>query len=103
MRTGSCARSGATSSIWVCCQTGRAASRSAAWVAPAELVTVAPSPHPMHALTTVELRGYGRELERAIAFFDRHAPVPPARDRLQATLEDVLAEQEDRARLTANA
>jgi hypothetical protein len=29
--------------------------------------------HPLHALTTFELRDYRRQLERAIAFFDRQA------------------------------
>jgi hypothetical protein len=55
--------------------------------------------HPLHALTTFELRDFRRDLERAIAFFDRQAPVPPARHRLQARLDDVLAEQDERARL----
>lgn len=55
--------------------------------------------HPLPALTTYELRDYRRDLETAIAFFDRQTPVPPARDRLQATLDDVIAEQEDRQRL----
>jgi hypothetical protein len=50
-------------------------------------------------LTTYELRDYRRDLETAIAFFDRQAPVSPARDRLRATLDDVIAEQEDRKRL----
>jgi hypothetical protein len=59
--------------------------------------------HPLPALTTYELRHYRRDLESAIAFFDRQAPVPPARDQLQARLDDVLAEQHDRTRLTAHA
>lgn len=50
-------------------------------------------------LTTYELRDYRRQLESAIAFFDRQDPVPPARDRLQAKLDEVLAEQDDRTRL----
>jgi hypothetical protein len=53
----------------------------------------------MHALTTYELRDYRRQLESAIAFFDRKDPVPPTRGRLQARLDDVLAEQDERARL----
>jgi hypothetical protein len=53
----------------------------------------------MHALTTYELRDYRRQLETAIAFFDRQDPVPPARRRLQARLDEVLTEQEDRQRL----
>jgi hypothetical protein len=55
--------------------------------------------HPLPAMTTYELRDYRLELETAIAFFDRQASVPSARDRLQATLDDVIAEQEDRERL----
>ncbi len=64
-----------------------------------EPATVEPPKHPLHQLTTFELRDYRRELERAIAFFDTKDPVPPARNRLQARLDEVLAEQADRARL----
>ena len=35
---------------------------------------VEPPKHPMHALTTYELRDYRRQLETAIAFFDRQDP-----------------------------
>jgi hypothetical protein len=63
---------------------------------PAE-TTIAEPKHPLHALTTYELRDYRRDLERAIEFFDRQSPVPPAR-RLQARLDEVIAEQDDRAR-----
>jgi hypothetical protein len=63
---------------------------------PAEPVTVEQPKHPLHALATFELTEYRRQLESAIAFFD---PVPPARRRLQARLDEVLAEQDDRARL----
>jgi len=66
---------------------------------PAEPVTVAPPQHPMHALTSYELRDYRRQLESAIAFFDRKDPVPPARSGLQARLDEVIAEQDDRQRL----
>lgn len=55
--------------------------------------------HPLPAMTTYELRDYRRELESAIAFFDRQTPVPPERDRLHSTLDDVIAEQDDRKRL----
>jgi hypothetical protein len=66
--------------------------------------TLTPEPkHPLHAMTTYELRDYRHELERAIAFFDTKDPVPPARDGLQARLDDVLAAQDDRARLAAHA
>jgi hypothetical protein len=50
-------------------------------------------------MTTFELRDYRRQLEGAITFFDKQDPVPPARNRLQATLDAVLAEQESRAGL----
>lgn len=58
--------------------------------------------HPMPALTTFELRDYRRQLEAAIAFFDQQNPIPPARADLQAALEEVIAEQDDRKKL-ANA
>jgi len=58
--------------------------------------------HPLHAMATFELKDYCRQLESAIAFFDRQDPVPQARHRLQARLDDVLAEQDERARI-ANA
>jgi hypothetical protein len=66
---------------------------------PADPVTVQQPDHPLSALATFELKEYRRQLESAIAFFDRQDPVPPARDRLQASLAAVLAEQEDRARI----
>ncbi len=66
---------------------------------PAEPVTVQQPEHPLGQLTTSELSDYRRQLESAIAFFDRQDPVPPARDRLQASLDAVLAEQDERARL----
>jgi hypothetical protein len=64
-----------------------------------EHMTVDLPKHPLHALTTYELRDYRRELERAIAFLDAQTSVPPARDRLQARVDDVIAEQDARARL----
>ena len=56
--------------------------------------------HPLPA-STYELRDYRRDLETAIVFFDRQTPVPPARNRLQVALEDVIAEQVDRKRLAS--
>jgi len=55
--------------------------------------------HPVHALTTYELTGYRRQLEQAIAYFDRQAPVPAVRAGLQAALDGVIAEQDDREKL----
>jgi hypothetical protein len=60
---------------------------------------VDPPKHPLHALTTFELRGFRRQLENAIAFFDTKDPVPAVRDDLKATLDAVTAEQESRTRL----
>jgi hypothetical protein len=67
---------------------------------PAEPVTVEQPKHRLTQLTTYELRDRRRELERAIAFFDRQETVPPARDRLQARLDEVVAEQESRKRVS---
>jgi hypothetical protein len=55
--------------------------------------------HRLCALTTFELRNYRRQIENAIAFFGKQDPVPPVRDDLQATLADVIAEQDDRDRI----
>jgi hypothetical protein len=66
---------------------------------PDDPVTVEQPKHPLDALATYELEEYRRQLESAIASFDRQDPVLPARARLQARLDDVLAEQDDRARL----
>jgi hypothetical protein len=54
--------------------------------------------HPLHALTTYELRDYQRDLERAI---NRIATDAPVQADLRRKLDMVLAEQEDRARLAA--
>jgi hypothetical protein len=59
--------------------------------------------HPLHALTTYELADYRRQLERAIAFFETRDPVPSARGDLQARLDAVIAEQDDRTRLATHA
>lgn len=63
---------------------------------PAGDVTVEAPKHPVHALTTYELRDYRRELERAITGISPDAPVQA---HLRRQLDAVLAEQEDRARL----
>ncbi len=67
---------------------------------PAQPETVEQPKHPLHALTTFELRDYRRQLECAIAFFDTVNPVPLARDDLQARLDQMMAEQEDRTSST---
>jgi len=65
----------------------------------AEPDTVEPPNHPMHALTTFELSNYRRRLETAIASCGTQDSVTPVRADLQARLEQVLAEQDDRARI----
>ena len=57
--------------------------------------------YPLHALTTYELAYYRRRLENAIAFLGKQDPVPAIRADLQAALDGVLAEQDDRARIAA--
>jgi hypothetical protein len=76
-----------------------------ATVANSETPIAAPSPvvekpkHKLSELTTYELRDYRRELEKAIAFFDQQHPVPAARAALQARLDAVIGEQDDRVRI----
>jgi len=62
-----------------------------ATVSPPDPSAVDQPKHPLHALTTFELRAYRRQLETAIAFFDTKDPVPAARSGLQARLDDVTA------------
>ena len=60
----------------------------------AEPVPAEPPRHPLPALTTSELSGYRRDLERALAALPAGAP---ARGQLQDQLTQVLAEQQSRA------
>jgi hypothetical protein len=53
-------------------------------------------PHPMHALTTYELKNYRRELEHSLKAISEHAQV---RGLLQKRLTEVLAEQDSRNQL----
>ena len=55
--------------------------------------------HPLHALTTYELAYYRRRLENAIAYLGKQDPVPAIRADMQAALDRVIAEQDDRARI----
>ena len=55
--------------------------------------------HPLHAPTTYELRDYRRELEKAIASFGSQDSIPPVQAVMQARLDAVIAEQDDRARI----
>jgi len=61
--------------------------------------TVEPPGHPLQQLTTFELRNYRRRLETGIALASIQDPAAPVRAVLQARLRDVLAEQDDRARI----
>jgi hypothetical protein len=63
---------------------------------PTEPVTVEPRKHPLHALTTYELKDRRRELEHAIKRISADAPIQTD---LRRQLDAVIAEQEDRARL----
>jgi hypothetical protein len=63
---------------------------------PTEPATVDQPAHPMHALTTYELRDYRRQLEHAIKGI---APDAPAQTTLSARLDEVLAEQAEREKI----
>jgi hypothetical protein len=54
-------------------------------------MTVEQPPHPMHALTTYELKNYRRELEHSLRALPEHVAV---RVLLQQRLAEVLAEQD---------
>ena len=59
-------------------------------------MSVPQPPHPVDALTTSELSRYRRELEHAL----QARPGPgPARALLRARHAEVMAEQDDRARI----
>lgn len=68
---------------------------------PAE-ITVEQPKHPLPQMTTFELRDYRRDLESAIARLGKQDPVSPALPGLQIKLDAVIAEQEARAKLTAD-
>jgi hypothetical protein len=59
--------------------------------------------HPLHALTTYELTYYRRRLENALAFLDKQDSVPAIRADLQAALDKVIAEQDDRVKIATGA
>ncbi len=64
---------------------------------------IEPPPHPLYALATFELRRYRQQLENALAVTGADDPLPTAAGDLQARLDAVLAEQEERARLAVHA
>jgi hypothetical protein len=74
-----------------------------ATVASAQPLEVDTPKHSLHALTTYELAYYRRRLENALAFLDKQDPVPPIRADLQAALDRVIAEQDDRAKIATDA
>ena len=61
-------------------------------------VTIPQPPHPLHALTTYELRDYRRELEHALHSLPADTP---ARGPLQERLDSALAEQDARAKIAS--
>jgi hypothetical protein len=61
--------------------------------------TVKPPGHPLDQLTTFELTGYRHRLETAIALASTQDAAASVRAVLQARLANVLAEQDDRARI----
>ena len=67
---------------------------------PADPATPKHTVHPLPAMTTYELRDYRRDLEHAIKGIPPDATVQTD---LHSKLDAVIAEQEDRARLAANA
>jgi hypothetical protein len=76
------------------------------------MTTVTPGPapgvqtprHPIHALATFELADYRRQLEHAIWSCEQDHPAAPALAHLREALAEVIAEQDDRARIaTRNA
>lgn len=69
----------------------------------AEPITISQPQHPLHALTTYELRDYRRQLEHAVGYYDKNHPAAPSLASLRQTLADVLAEQDDRTRIAAGA
>ena len=70
---------------------------------PTELTTVEPPKHPLHAMTTYELTYYRRRLENAITYLGKQDPVPAIRAAIQTALDKVITEQDDRARIAADA
>jgi hypothetical protein len=61
-----------------------------------EFATIRQPEHPVYALTTYELTGYRRELEKTLAALPEHAP---ASEPVRRLLAEVLAEQADRMKI----
>jgi hypothetical protein len=62
-----------------------------------ESATAGPPEHPLHAMTTYELRDERRRLEQALT--DQVTGQAPVAAPLREALDQVIAEQEDRQRL----
>ena len=58
-----------------------------------EFATIRQPEHPVYALTTYELPGYRRKLEKTLTALPEHAP---ASELVRRLLAEVLAEQADR-------
>jgi hypothetical protein len=71
--------------------------------APGQPPQVDPPRHPLHALTTYELTHYRRRLENALAYLGKQDPVPAIRADVRTALDKVIAEQDDRAKIAADA
>jgi hypothetical protein len=67
----------------------------------AEPVTIEQPKHPLHALATFELADYRRQLEHAIGFYERDHSAARSLADLRDALAQVMAEQDDRARIAA--
>ena len=63
-----------------------------------EFATIRQPEHPVYALTTYELAGYRRELEKTLAALPEHAP---ASELVRRLLAEVLAEQADRMKIAS--
>jgi hypothetical protein len=61
--------------------------------------TVEQPKHPLHESTTFELRDYRRQLENAIAFYEKNHPHAPVLADLRQGLAGVQAEQESRKKI----
>jgi hypothetical protein len=73
-------------------------------VTPGQALGVQTPRHPLHALATFELAGYRRQLEHAISSREQDRPAAPDLADLRDALAEVIAEQDDRAKIaTRNA
>jgi hypothetical protein len=72
--------------------------------ASAQTTAVDQPAHPLHALATFELADYRHRIERAIRCYEKDHPAAPTVADLRERLAEVIAEQDERARIaTRNA